>query len=128
MLNHFKIRVSAISVNLSFRSILEPWISCPADINVVLKPGMNTSDVSDKWTLPTANVNNITAVDPPGVSSSYQFPAGNTIVKWVAVNEIGEQAYCVVHVNVYGKYALLYICIVLLMLMLLLLLLSSIVK
>lgn len=49
-------------------------------------------------------------------------------MKWVAVNEIGEQAYCVVHVNVYGKYALLYICIVLLMLMLLLLLLSSIVK
>ena len=94
---------------------------------MVLKPGMNTSDVSDKWTLPTSNVNNITAVDPPGVSSSYRFPVGNTIVKWVAVNEIGEQAYCVVHVNVYGKYASSYICSLLLMLMLLLLLLSSIV-
>ena len=72
-----------------------------------LKPGMNTSAVGDKWTLPISNVKNITAVDPPGVSSSYQFPAGYTNVKWVAVNEIGEQAYCVVQVNVKGKYVLL---------------------
>ncbi|XP_078369779.1 uncharacterized protein LOC144653611 [Oculina patagonica] len=78
----------------------KPYISCPADIYVVLKPGMSTADVSDKWTRPTANVKNITAVSPPGVSSSYQFPYGNTIVKWVAVNEIGEHDYCVVHVNV----------------------------
>lgn len=78
----------------------KPWISCPANINVVLKPGMNTSDVSDKWTIPTSNVQNITAVVPPGVSSSYQFPPGSTMVKWVAVNEIGEQDYCVVYVSV----------------------------
>ena len=93
-----------ISTSISFRSILEPWISCPAHINVVLKPGMNTSDVGDKWTLPTSNVKNITAVDPPGVSGSYQFPAGSTMVKWVAINEIGEQDYCVAYVNVKGKY------------------------
>ena len=72
-----------------------------------LKPGMNTSAVGDKWTLPTSNVKNITAVDPPGVSSSYQFPAGKTNVKWAAVNEIGEHAYCVVQVDVRGKYVLL---------------------
>ncbi|XP_078371420.1 uncharacterized protein LOC144655075 [Oculina patagonica] len=78
----------------------KPDIRCPSSINVVLKPGMNTADVSDKWTRPTANVKNITAVSPPGVTSSYQFPYGNTIVKWVAVNEIGEKDYCTVAVNV----------------------------
>ena len=70
-----------------------------------LKPGMNTSTVGDKWTLPVANVKNITAVEPPGVSSSYQFPAGTTTVKWVAVNEIGEHAFCVIHVVIEGTYA-----------------------
>ena len=100
-------RGDAISVNLSFRSILEPWISCPSNIDVDLKPGMNTSAVGDKWTLPISNVKNITVVDPPGVSSSYQFPAGYTNVKWAAVNEIGEHAYCVVQVDVKGKYVLL---------------------
>ena len=98
---------NTIPVNLSFRSILEPWISCPSNIYVDLKPGMNTSAVGDKWTLPTSNVKNITAVDPPGVSSSYQFPAGKTNVKWAAVNEIGEYAYCVVQVDIKGKKALL---------------------
>ena len=96
-----------ISVNLSFRSIIEPWISCPSNINVDLKPGMNTSAVGDKWTLPTSNVKKITAVDPPGVSGSYQFSAGTTNVKWAAVNEIGKSAYCVIQVNIKGKYALL---------------------
>ncbi|KAJ7389741.1 hypothetical protein OS493_029644, partial [Desmophyllum pertusum] len=36
-------------------------------ITVILKPGMNTSDISDKWTRPTSNVKNITVYDPPGV-------------------------------------------------------------
>ena len=72
-----------------------------------LKPGMNTSALGDKWTLPIANVKNITAVDPPGVSSSYQFPAGITTVKWVAVNEIGEHAYCVFGVSIEGEYVVL---------------------
>ena len=71
---------------------------------MVLKLGMNTSDVSDKWKRPWANVNNVTAVDPPGVSASYRFPPGDTFVRWVAVNAIGEQASCVVRVNVDGKY------------------------
>ena len=71
---------------------------------MVLKLGMNTSDVSEKWKRPWANVNNVTAVDPPGVSASYRFPPGDTYVRWVAVNAIGEQASCVVRVNVDGKY------------------------
>ena len=87
-----------------FCYILEPHIICPGDIFVVLKPGMNTSDVSDTWKRPWANVKNVTAVYPPGVSANYRFPPGNTIVRWVAVNAIGEQDDCVVHVNVYGKY------------------------
>lgn len=66
---------------------------------------MNTSDVSDKWKRPTAiHATNITAVDPPGVSGSYQFPVGKTIVRWVAVNAIGDQDVCLVHVDVTGEY------------------------
>ena len=83
--------------------LLEPLITCPSDISVVLKPGMSTADISDQWSRPTSNVNNVTAVSPPGVSGSYQFPYGDTIVRWVAVNEIGEHANCVVRVNVEGR-------------------------
>ena len=64
---------------------------------------MNTSDVSDKWTRPTSNVKNITAVDPPGVSANYLFPVGTTKVKWIAVNKIGQSASCNAYVNVQGK-------------------------
>ena len=93
----------------SFHLILDPVIRCPPDISVVLKPGMNTSDVSDKWTHPTAlYAANITAVDPPGVNSNYRFPPGKTIVKWVAVNAVGKEDSCVVHVDIYGKCTICY--------------------
>ena len=62
--------------------------------------------MGDKWKRPSSNVNNITAVSPPGVSRSYQFPAGTTLVKWVAVNEIGEHKHCFVAVYIEGKISL----------------------
>lgn len=71
---------------------------------MVLKPGMSTADVSDQWKIPTANVKNVTAVEPPGVSSSYRFPFGSTIVRWAAVNEIGQAKFCTVLVGVKGAY------------------------
>nr|XP_058971506.1 sushi, von Willebrand factor type A, EGF and pentraxin domain-containing protein 1-like [Pocillopora verrucosa] len=77
-----------------------PYITCPSDINVILKPGMSTADVSDQWKIPTANVKNVTAVEPPGVSSSYRFPFGSTTVRWAAVNEIGQAKFCTVLVGV----------------------------
>lgn len=80
---------------------VKPWINCPDNIFQDLAPGKNTADVSSVWKEPTSNVQHIT-VNPPEISSSYQFPTGETKVEWTASNSQGSDS-CAIYVIISGK-------------------------
>lgn len=80
---------------------VRPWIRCPDNIYQDLAAGKNTANVSGVWKEPTSNVQQIT-VNPPEISSSYQFPAGQTKVEWTASNSLGSES-CAIYVIISGK-------------------------
>ncbi|KAL9973114.1 hypothetical protein ACROYT_G019529 [Oculina patagonica] len=81
--------------------VVRPWIRCPDNIYQDLAPGKSTAVVSDVWKEPTSNVQQIT-VNPPEISSSYQFPAGQTKVEWTASNSQGSES-CAIYVIISDK-------------------------
>lgn len=80
---------------------MKPWIVCPGNIKQDLEPDKNTADVSSVWTEPTSNVKQFT-INPPEISSSYQFPAGETKVEWTATTSAGS-ASCAIYVTIVGE-------------------------
>ncbi|XP_020608020.1 sushi, von Willebrand factor type A, EGF and pentraxin domain-containing protein 1-like [Orbicella faveolata] len=77
---------------------VKPWIVCPDNIKQDLQPSKSTADVSSVWKEPTSNVKQIT-INPPEISSSYQFPAGETKVEWTATSPAGS-ASCAIYVTI----------------------------
>lgn len=91
-----------INIVYLFYSVeVKPWIVCPGNIKQDLEPDKSTADVSSVWKEPTSNVKQIT-INPPEISSSYQFPAGETKVEWTVTSPAGS-ASCAIYVTITGK-------------------------
>ena len=59
--------------------------------------------LGQQWRLPESNMEDL-AVHPSDLSSSYEFPAGRTIVTWTATNAEGSVKSCNYDVYVKGEF------------------------
>ena len=84
-----------------FSVVVVPSITCPSNIIQDLAPGKSTADVSGVWKEPTSSEAQIT-VQPPEITSAYQFPLGTTKVEWTATNSAGSES-CAIYVVISGK-------------------------
>ena len=90
-------------MNILFLVEVKPWIRCPDIIIQDLLPGKSSADVSGVWKEPTSNLqpSQIT-INPPEMSSSYQFPPGTTKITWTASNAVGSES-CSIYVIISGN-------------------------
>ncbi|XP_073253088.1 uncharacterized protein [Porites lutea] len=80
----------------------KPWISCPDDVIVDLAPNKNTYDITALLGQPQSNVQNI-QLFPEEHRDSLVFPYGQTILTYVASNEVGTTANCTTNIIVQDK-------------------------
>lgn len=80
----------------------KPWIVCPIYVSINLPADKSTIALGNQWRLPDSNMEKL-EVHPSQLSSSYEFPAGKTIVTWTATNLEDSVKSCNYHVYVKGE-------------------------
>ena len=75
-------------------------------MEIELPADKSTIALKEQWRLPHSNMEKL-VVHPGYLSSSYEFPAGKTLVTWTASNLEGSVKSCNYHVFVKGEFVLL---------------------
>lgn len=88
----------------------DPWITCPDNVVVTLSPGANKADVSALLQDPKSNQppSRIT-ITPGQYLADKMFPAGTTILTYVATNPNGKTKQCQATVIVQGLFLCLFL-------------------
>ena len=81
----------------------DPWIVCPRYVEIQLPASKNKIALGQQWRLPESNMESL-AVHPSYLSSTYEFPAGRTMVTWIATNPKGSVKSCNYQVYVKGEF------------------------
>ena len=80
----------------------KPWIVCPIVVSIYLPADKSKIALGNQWRLPNNNMEQL-SVHPSEYNSTYEFPAGKTIVTWTATNLEGSVKSCNYHIYVKGE-------------------------
>ena len=72
-------------------------------MEIELPASKNKIALGQQWRLPESNMKSL-AVHPSYLSSTYEFPAGRTMVTWIATNPEGSVKSCNYQVYVKGEF------------------------